>query len=171
MPTIDLTGRRFGKLVVVAKASPYIHPSTGKNRTTWKAQCDCGRETIAHASNLLRGLTQSCGCGRAEAVKRGLRFRHGQAKPMTTEYRCWASIIHRCTNSNATAYPKYGARGIKVCKQWRDSFEAFFADMGRKPSSKHSIDRINNDGDYEPGNCRWATSSQQALNKRKRKTK
>jgi hypothetical protein len=84
---------------------------------------------------------------------------------MSPEYRAWVHIHSRCTDSNASDYPRYGGRGIMVCERW-DSFENFLADMGPRPSAKHSIDRINNDGNYEPGNCQWATTIEQANNKR-----
>ncbi len=99
--------------------------------------------------------------------KVGHRFKHGESRgagALTAEYITWCSIIGRCHCPTNHKYPRYGGRGITMCARWRNSFEDFLADMGRRPSSKHSIDRIDNDGNYEPGNCRWATASEQVRN-------
>src|SRR5919106_2312632 len=96
------------------------------------------------------------------------RERHGEARPRTPEYHSWLGMIRRCTNSKATGFKHWGGRGISVCDRWRNSYLAFLEDMGRRPSPEHSLDRINNNGNYEPGNCRWATSSEQRFNSRKR---
>ena len=102
---------------------------------------------------------------KSERAKQGLIARkHG--KNHTPEYAVWNRMIERCTNQNHKSFNDYGGREIKICKQWRESFESFYADMGPRPSPEHSIDRINNDGNYEPGNCRWATRVQQGQNKR-----
>jgi hypothetical protein len=93
-------------------------------------------------------------------------YRHGESRPRTAEYNCWHGMIGRCTRPSDTSWRKYGARGIKVCERWRRSFVDFLADMGRKPSPQHSIDRIDPNGHYEPGNCRWATASEQRRNTR-----
>ena len=134
-------------------------------------RCDCGKKTVARADSLVRRSTQSCGCLCREALA-DARKSHGESgthaggrtvRP-TAEYTCWASMIRRCENPNQNAY--VGALGIIVCKRWRHSFGAFLADMGRKPSPRHSIDRIDKNGNFEPRNCRWATPSQRNRNRR-----
>ena len=136
-----------------------------------KCRCDCGKKTVVRADSLVRRSSQSCGCLRREA-RADARRSHGESgthaggrtvRP-TAEYTCWASMIRRCENPNQNAY--VGALGITVCKRWRNSFEAFLADMGRKPSPRHSIDRIDKDGNFEPDNCRWVTPSQRNRNRR-----
>jgi len=168
MPSkVDLTGGVYGRLTVISSAPP------GRpGETRWLCRCECGKEKIASTRKLRSGKAVSCGCKSAEWVASfGGRFvdkametvrKHGHAAggARTSEYDSWVSMRQRCTNPNDSAWDRYGARGITVCKRW-DSFEAFLADMGPKPTPKHTIDRLRPAGNYEPGNCRWATKAEQ----------
>lgn len=129
----------------------------------YKVRCDCGVEKSMLGSSLRPGVV-SCGCHRDKRVAEGLRWTHREAR--TAEYRCWISIKTRCLNPNTEDFKHYGGRGIAICERWLESYESFLADVGRRPTPKHSIDRIDVDGNYEPGNCRWATASEQRRNQR-----
>jgi hypothetical protein len=161
----DLTGKRFGRLLVLYRAPDHVSPS-GNRFVAWTCICDCRKTTTILAGNLRKGFTTSCGCLHKERTSLISRT-HGESKT-SVEYDAWTGLINRCYCKTTSRYRDYGERGISVCPEWRHSYESFLADMGRKPSPRHSIDRINNDGDYEPSNCRWATPSQQAFNRRKR---
>ncbi len=125
--------------------------------------CDCGATAVVTGRDLRRGSTTSCGC-RARAVTSARTKTHGMSG--TPEYHVWQSMRARCSNPRAVGYEHYGQRGIRVCQAWQDSFEAFFAHVGQRPSAEHSLDRIDNNGDYEPGNVRWTTVHVQAANRR-----
>ena len=160
----DLSKKRFGRWTAIAAV--HITLSSGRNVVGWRCQCDCGNEKIIHAIHLKKGLSRSCGCLAKElTVKR--QTIHGASR--TKIYGVWSAMLARCYNKNVFGFPWYGARGIKVCKRWH-TFANFLADMGLPPPSM-SLDRIDNDGDYKPSNCRWATPSQQAANSRKRRKK
>lgn len=144
----DITGMRYGKLTVV---SCVYFP--GETRMRMLVMCDCGKEKVVSRGNLMKGDHKSCGCS-------PVGLKHGASG--TTEYKIWAAMKRRCVPGSENAR-HYGDRGIRVCKRW-ERFEAFFADMGPRPSKSHSIDRVNVNGDYCPSNCRWATPSEQAKN-------
>lgn len=134
----------------------------------FRCQCLCGNQVVVNSGNLTSGRTLSCGC-----LQRQRRIEshttHGACKVpgYTPEYRIWCHIIDRCTNPRAPRFLDYGGRGIKMCDRWRNSFPQFLSDIGPRPSPKHSLDRYpDNDGNYEPGNCRWATCQQQNRNQR-----
>ncbi len=156
-----MAGRKFGLMSVIARA-----PENDRHgNVRWECQCECGRPIVVLGSSLRTGNTTSCGlCLRAERTRT-----HGLSE--TRVYKTWTAMKDRCSNPKNKAYANYGGRGIAVCDRWMNSFESFYADVGDRPSDQHSIDRINNDGNYEPSNCRWATKSQQQSNQRPRKRK
>lgn len=154
---IDLTGKRFGNVVVVREDKSGTSHDTEK-RLRWICRCDCGKEWSVRGSNLKAGNTKSCGC-----LSKSQHLTHGLYG--SPEYYTWKSMIQRCTNSKAKNYNHYGGRGITVCDSWM-VFENFYKDMGARPSNKHTLDRINNSKGYESGNCRWATMLQQSRNTR-----
>ncbi len=151
-----MIGLRFGRLLVVASAPRMNRVSR------WGCICDCGTACVCYSGNLKSGRTVSCGCYRLEQVK-AASTTHGLSR--TREHRIWTGIKTRCLNAKCRAYPNYGGRGITICDRWRESFSAFLADMGASTQGT-SIDRIDNDRGYEPGNCRWASASDQAHNSR-----
>jgi hypothetical protein len=157
-----MTGRRIGRLVVRSRASE----NRGGTTARWLCLCDCGNERVVDGSSLRIGKTRSCGCLTADVAReRSTKHGHNTTAGKSPEYGAWASMVGRCTNPNNRSWGHYGGRGIAVCERWME-FENFLADMGNRPSSDHSLDRINNDGGYGPGNCRWATRAEQSRNRR-----
>lgn len=158
MPSkIDLTGMRFGRLIALREAPKAARHKAG---TKWHCVCDCGAELVTETGALRSGHTKSCGCYHKDRVGE-ISTTHGRS--WTPEWRAWRAMVSRCTVTTNSSYPWYGGRGITVCQRWRQ-FENFLMDMGPRPAGT-TIDRINNDGNYEPGNCRWATREQQDSNK------
>ena len=159
-----MIGSRFGRLVVISSA-PGKH---GKRR--WVSACDCGGQTTSYESGLLSGRSRSCGCLRLElpiARNRIGPILAAHNRSRTSEYAIWAGMKQRCLNPNNSRWSAYGGRGITICDQWVDSFETFLADVGPRPSMAHTLDRIDNDGPYAPGNVRWSSASEQQLNTRR----
>jgi hypothetical protein len=158
---IDITGKRFGRWKVLA-----IHPERARRHVLWLCRCDCGTERPVRGDNLHNGTSTSCGCfARENAAK--LLTKHGLSR--IRAYCIWENVKQRCCNPRAPSYPYYGGRGITVCERWL-TFENFYADMG-DPADGMSLDRIDNDDNYEPGNCKWSTRSQQNSNRRSAKRK
>lgn len=141
-------GDKFGKLTVLGRlALP--------GKVKYECRCDCGNQIFVRSDHLLSGATQSCGCLKEKTS--------GWYK--TATYASWTSMRQRCTNSKASKFSNYGGRGIKICDRWLESFENFLADMGERPAGK-TLDRCENNGNYEPGNCKWSTPKEQARNRR-----
>lgn len=156
-----MLGKRYEKLIVdefaYQKNAHYY----------WKCLCDCGNHCFVPTHTLNSNRQKSCGCLKNELAKQRATKHGGFGTP---EYACWNSILSRTYWKSANSFQRYGARGIQVCDRWL-KFENFLEDMGKRPSKNHSIDRIDNDGNYEPANCRWATAKQQANNRSTNKRK
>lgn len=156
----DLTGKRFGRWTVISLAGKRIFPNSyGKH--LWNCRCDCGTEKIVQGGNIANGWSLSCGCATGCLSK---VEDMGESPAVLHEKRIWKAMLDRCLNPKNKRHADYHDRGITVCKRWLESFENFLSDMGKRPTLSHSIDRINNDGNYEPGNCRWATRKEQQRN-------
>jgi len=155
---IDMSGKVFGAWTALERCG------SGKDGNAfWLCICECGERRAINGRSLRYGLSKSCGCRTGEAIAEGNR-KHGMS--YIPEYMVWALMKNRCSNPNYTHYKNYGGRGITVCDSWLSGFEAFYADMGPRPSNQHSLDRIDNSKGYSPDNCRWATSEEQSRNKR-----
>lgn len=161
MRVIDLTGQRFGRLIVIERAE------NKKGKAAWKCKCDCGSELIVSANNLRMNNTISCGCYCREQTSKACKT-HGLSQSRI--YHTWLHVKDRCLNPSNNVFRHYGGRGITICQEWKDNFQAFYNYVSKLPhfgEKGYSIDRINNDGNYEPGNVRWATQSEQNKNRRK----
>lgn len=170
----NLAGQRFGRLLVIGEGG-----RSGDNHVLWECQCDCGRSTSVVSSKLRQGVTKSCGCLRQDfarengkrvgAAKRGVPVTHGHCvyQDPSPTYLSWKAMHARCSNKKHRHYKHYGGRGISVCERW-SVFANFLSDMGERPEGM-TLDREDNDGNYEPGNCRWATNKQQANNRQPQK--
>jgi len=157
----DLVGARFGRLVVTTREA-----SDRSGSIRWSCLCDCSGTIVVRATSLRSGNTKSCGCLVGHRARRGGRKPvHGLAG--TREYSSWKQMLARCRDKTHPAFDYYGGRGIEVCERWQNNPTAFFADMGPRPGDHYSIDRVDNDGNYEPSNCRWATPKEQRANQRR----
>lgn len=150
---VDKVGKRYGRLVVVKRE---IRDQQG---TFWFCQCDCGKTTVAQSGHLNAGMRVSCGCAQDGSHNKT----HGMSR--SSEYAAWDNARDRCRNPKNRKYPLYGGRGISMCKEWSESFEAFLADMGKKPTKKHTLERLDGNSGYTPENCVWATPVQQNNNR------
>lgn len=164
MRKLNMIDGVYGRLTVLRPAE------NRQSRAAYHCRCACGAEIVAKGELLRNGTTKSCGCLRRElgqemGKKTSLRHGEGSNGKESAEYRTWTAMKSRCANPNHCNYPHYGARGIRVCERWQ-GYENFLADMGRRPSDGHSLDRIDSNGNYEPGNCRWATRMEQSGNQR-----
>jgi hypothetical protein len=153
----NLVGLQFGRLTVVSLEQG------SRSKSLWLCNCLCGQSKVVKATALLRGTRTSCGCLQKEVVSQMYSTHRCSKLP---EYKIWKKMKGRVLNPNDKSYGNYGGRGIKMCQEWQDSFEAFYNDMGPRPSAAHSVERENNDGDYSPSNCKWALIAVQARNRR-----
>lgn len=151
--TIEMVGQRFGRYTVLAEMEKR------GTQLLYKCECDCGNIRIVYGGNLKSGHSQSCGCRNKEIITT-----HGKSK--TIEYCAWLDMKQRCTDQNQKRYCDYGGRGITICEKWLNSFETFYKDMGKRPAHCHSLDRMDNEGNYNKDNCQWATRTTQQHNSR-----
>ena len=162
----NLEGEKVGRLTVIREA---VGEEKTQKRIQWLCKCDCGNTTVVSAGRLTIGLTLSCGCLHIETFNNKKHGGSDKSNQFHFEYGVYRGMKRRCYSPKNDDYKNYGGRGIKVCDRWlgESGFLNFMLDMGPRPSSKHSLDRIENDGNYGPGNCRWATKKEQAANTRR----
>lgn len=158
-PLINIVGQKFGRLTVKSHLGRKHHTSM------WRCKCDCGNVVDVQGGAIKNGSIKSCGCWQSDRMAK-LNLKHGFARNgvKVPEYKTWEGMRRRCENSADKSFPHYGGKGISVCDRWKD-FQVFLSDIEPRPSPRHSLDRIDVNGNYEPSNCRWATASQQCRNK------
>lgn len=160
----DIVGERFDRWLVLSLSR------SNDGRVYWNCKCDCGNAREVRSDRLIGGMSKSCGCYHKEIVARSSSEHNGTHRMSHTKiHRVWRLMKSRCGNPNDKSWPNYGGRGIKVCERWLHSFEKFYADMGDIPFDGAQIDRVDNDGHYEPGNCRWSTAKENSNNRRSTK--
>ena len=165
----DAAGERHGRLIAVNRAGP-----DKWGAALWRFLCDCGEKNyVARIDQVRRGIIVSCGCHKKERSagnEYSLKHGHKRRDWQSSEYTSWRNMRQRCHSPNADGYDRYGGRGIRVCDRWRDSFKTFLSDMGKKPTPRHTIGRIDRDGNYDPGNSRWESAKQQGRNRGNNRT-
>lgn len=163
MRLYDMTGKTYNRLTVIERK-----PNDKQGGAMWLCQCDCGNKLVVSGKNIRNNHTQSCGCLQREQASKAARI-HGMT--MTRIHNTWKQMRQRCLNPHHRRFEDWGGRGITVCQEWQESFEAFYDHVAQLPhfgEKGYSLDRMDNDGNYEPGNVRWATKAEQANNRRKR---
>ncbi len=163
MKPLDIAGKKYGRISVIKKTG-----TSSNGKVLWECQCDCGKIIFCDGTRLKSGHTSSCGCLKRDYMKNPVAaISHGNSRggKRSREYTAWKNMRNRCQNPNVNCYHNYGGRGISVCDRWNNSFELFLSDMGKCPPG-YSIERKENNGNYEPLNCHWASGTVQARNRR-----